>query len=229
LINEEFYADAVTPEQLDLLLAYAWRHFGPYFFRYNLAVYNNEIRYVMPLRIRLSDFRPSKSQRRVLRRNEDLLVRFAPIKITDEIESLFHRHKRRFEHGIPASVYDFLSSDAAKYPTSGFQITARDGDGRLLAASFFDVGESSVSAIYGCFEPTETTRSLGIFTMLKVIEYAAANGKAFYYHGYAYEGESFYDYKKQFSAMETFDWIANWTEFTTATHTSPRNVQTYEN
>ena len=74
LINEEFYAESVTPEQLDKLLADAWRHFGTHFFRYNLGVYQNEIRRVMPLRIRLADFHLSKSQRRILRKNEDLNV-----------------------------------------------------------------------------------------------------------------------------------------------------------
>ena len=54
------------------------------------------------------------------------------------------------------------------------------------------------------------TRRVGIFTMLKEIEYAIAAGKRYYYHGYAYEGESFYDYKKKFNAVEYFDWAGNW-------------------
>jgi len=86
-------------------------------------------------------------------------------------------------------------------------------NGELLAASFFDVGECSVSSIYGIFEPTETARGLGILTMLKEIEFALGQGKELYYHGYAYEGESFYDYKKRFSALEEFDWEGNWVHF----------------
>ena len=74
LINEEFFADAVTGDELDLLLDDGWRHFGQHFFRYNLGVYDNEIRLVLPLRIRLADFRLSKSQRRVHRRNADVEV-----------------------------------------------------------------------------------------------------------------------------------------------------------
>ncbi len=210
-INEQFEADAVTAEQLDMLLADGWRHFGIYFFRYNLNIHKEDIVRVIPLRIRLADFKLSKTQKRVLRKNEDLTVEFAPIKITDEIESLFHRHKRRFDHGVPDSIYDFLSPDAANYPTVGFQITARDVDDKLLAKSFFDVAAESVSAIYGCFDPDETSRSLGIFTMLKVIDFATRNGKTFYYHGYAYDSESFYDYKKRFSGLEQFDWN-NWSE-----------------
>jgi len=220
-INEEFHADAVTPAQIDTLLADGWRHFGTRFFRYNLAVYKNEIRRVMPLRIRLADFRTSKSQRRVLRRSADLDVSIGRFDVTPETHEIFERHKRRFKSGVPNSIYDFIARDAESSPTELFEITARN-DGKLVAASFFDLAERSVSAIYGCFDPDETARSLGIFTMLKVIEYATELGFEFYYQGYAYEGESFYDYKKQFSAMETFDWIANWTEFTPETQRSQR-------
>ncbi len=210
LINEEFYADSVTAEQIDLLLADGWRHFSEHFFRYNLGVYQDEIRRVMPLRIRLADFGFSKSQRRVLRKNSDLDVKIQPINITDEIYELFDRHKTRFKSGVPSSIYDFLSMDDG--PTKVFEVGVRH-KGELLAASFFDVGENSVSSIYGIFEPEETSRSLGILTMLKEIEYAMESGKQYFYPGYAYEGESFYDYKMRFTALEYFDWKGNWLPF----------------
>jgi leucyl-tRNA---protein transferase len=217
-INEAFDADAVSPAQLDLLLTDGWRHFGTHFFRYNLNLYREEIRRVIPLRIRLADFRLSKSQRRVLKKNADLAVTFTPASLTDEIHELFHRHKGRFDHGVPDSIYNFLSDDAANSPVECFQIVARDNDAQLLAVSFFDVGETSVSAIYALFDPEITNRSLGIFTMLKVIDHAAALGKTFYYQGYAYEGESFYDYKKRFSGTEAFDWNGNWEKFSHRGH-----------
>src|SRR5688572_18903435 len=105
-INEEFYADAVRPDQMDMLWSEAWRHFGSHFFRYSLGFYREDIRQVLPLRIRLSDFTLSKNQRRVLRTNEDLNVEVRPIEIDDETEALFHRHKQRFDHGVPESIYD---------------------------------------------------------------------------------------------------------------------------
>jgi len=209
IINEEFYSDNIAPATYDLRLADGWRHFGKQFFRYNFGIYMNEIRRVLPLRIRLADFQISKSQKRTLRRNADLLTDIAPIAINREIEDLFHRHKRRFRFGVPNSVFDFVSHDSASVPTEGFQIEARL-DGRLVAISFFDISCIGVSAIYGCFDPDETRRSLGIFTMLKIIEHARTTGKQFYYHGYAYDGESFYDYKKRFTAIEVFDWSGNW-------------------
>jgi arginine-tRNA-protein transferase len=80
----------------------------------------------------------------------------------------------------------------------------------LVAVSYFGIGELATSGIYAMFEPTESPRSLGIFTLLKEIEYSIEQGKEFYYLGYCYEGESFYDYKKRFRGTEVFDWNGNW-------------------
>lgn len=208
-ISEEFFAQKVSPERLDTLLESGWRHFGTHFFRYSLAFYEREIRRVLPLRIRLSNFSFSKSQRRVLRKNQDLQIVVRPIKITREIESLFERHKKRFRSGTPDSIYDFFSFNAAETPCRALEICVYKKE-KLLAASFFDVAAASVSGVYAIFEPEEAARSLGIFTMLLEIDFALKNDKKFYYQGYAYLGESFYDYKKRFRALEKFDWRGNW-------------------
>lgn len=207
LVNEEFFADAVSGEELDLLLEDGWRHFGQHFFRYNLGIYDDELRLVLPLRVRLADFRLSKSQRRVLRRNADAETAIGPVILDDETLDLFDRHKQRFLTGAPSSIYDFLSRE--REPVEVLELSVRR-DGRLIAASFFDVGKTSISSIYGMFDPEETTGSLGIFTMLEEIAYAISSSKTHYYHGYAYEGSSFYDYKKRFSALEMYAWRGNW-------------------
>ncbi len=211
-INEQFFAASVTPGKLDLLLANGWRHFGEHFFRYNLGIHDDEIRRVFALRIDLERFVFSKSQRRVIRRNADLESSIGPVSIDDEIGRLFDIHRQRFASGAPESIRDFLSADPGRVPCATLQCSVRNGQ-KLLAASFFDVGDESVSSIYGMFDPAESKRALGILTMLREIEYAVDIGKRYYYHGYAYEGASFYDYKKRFSALETFDWRGNWTDF----------------
>ncbi|HUR99285.1 MAG TPA: GNAT family N-acetyltransferase [Pyrinomonadaceae bacterium] len=208
-INEEFFADRVAPHQLDELLANGWRHFGTQFFRYSLGVYESDIRRVIPLRIRLHNFLPSKSQRRALRQNADASVEIRPIEITGEAVALFEKHKHRFKNGVPESIHDFLEANSSLMPCEAFELNVRVS-GRLVAASYFDVGAGSVSAIYGMFDPEFSTRSLGIFTMLKEIEFALANGKEFYYQGYSYEGQSFYDYKKRFRGTEGYDWTGTW-------------------
>lgn len=212
LINEEFYADHLLPEQMDSLWAKGWRHFGTHFFRYNVGFLIDDLRFVLPLRVRLANFSFSKSQRRLRRRNEDLDVSIRPIEIGVEAESLFNRHKTRFDHGIPESIYNFISREPATSPCEAKEIRVTK-DGELVAVSYFDVGRKSASGIYAMFEPTITDRGLGIFTMLKEIEYAIGNGCDFYYQGYAYQGPSFYDYKKRFRGTEAFDWDHDWVAY----------------
>ncbi len=209
-INEAFEADHITPAQLDTLLANGWRHFGTHFFRYNLGSHGFDIERVTPLRIRLSEFLFSKSQRRVLRKNDDLDVVIRPLQIDTLTEELFNKHKIRFKHNTPDSIYDFLPRGVSPCDAKEIRVLK---DGELIATSYFDVGERTASGVYAIFEPAEQKRSLGIFTMLKEIEFALEGGKQFYYQGYAYEGKSFYDYKKRFRAMEIFDWNGNWKSF----------------
>ena len=211
-INQEFYASRVLPRELDVLLADGWRHFGTDFFRYNLGLHQSEIRLVQPLRVRLDDFFFSKSQRRVLKTNRDLQTIIRPVEIDEKKKSLFERHKHRFKESAPRSLYDFLSPDAASVPCEAKEVCVYDKE-KLLAVSFFDVGERSISGVYAMFEPEEKRRSLGIFTMLLEIGYALETRKQFYYQGYSYEGNSFYDYKKRFSALEKYDWKGNWVDF----------------
>jgi len=211
-INEEFYTLKASPKQMDALWANGWWHFGTQFFRYNLTFYNGGICQVFPLRIRLSDFCLSKNKRRINKKNQDLRTIIRPIKITKEKEILFEQHKRRFKHNMPFSLYDFLSFDAERVPCEALEVCVYDKE-KLLAVSFFDVGETAISSIYAMFAPEESSRSLGIFTMLLEIDFARKHGKDFYYQGYCYDGNSFYDYKKRFRALERFDWNENWISF----------------
>jgi len=213
LIYDQFSSEKVSPEDCDLLLSQGWRHFGQLFYRYNLAFSVSEIRFVVPLRIRLENFKFSKSQRRILRKNSDLNFSIQPISFDEQKHQLFERHKERFVESKPNSLYDFLDEDAANTPCESFEISVFDSQRNLMAVSFFDCGSESISAIYGMFEPEAEKRSLGIYTMLLEIQHAIESGKEFYYHGYAYEGDSFYDYKKRFSAIERYDWKGNWVEF----------------
>lgn len=211
-VNEAFYAASVSRRKMDVLLARAWRHFGNYFYRYSLSIYDESVRRVLPLRVRLRNFQFSKSQRRTLRRNADLRCEIRPIVITEESDALFERHKSRFRHSVPDSIYCFLSANPSVEPSPASELAVYLED-RLVAVSYFDEGIKATSGIYAAFEPELSDRRLGIFTMLKEIEYSIATGRSYYYPGFAYEGESFYDYKKRFDSLEVFDWIGHWLPF----------------
>lgn len=207
LISEDFDAASVSHEAMDELLAAGWRHFGSHFFRYNWQAVEGQWQTVIPVRIRLCDFRPSKSQRRVLRRNADLACVFVPSEIDDVVEAMFQRHKERFKDNVPSTITDFMSPTPSILPGEGRMLRCTL-DGQLVAASFVDIGKTAMSSVYGVFEPAHSERSLGTFTMLREIEAAQAAGMTHHYPGYVTSGSSNYDYKKQFAALEGYDWGA---------------------
>lgn len=213
MINEYFLADNVSPEEMDMLWAEGWRHFGVYFFRYSTVDHDGARCHVTPLRIDLEAFVLSRSQKRILKNNEDLRVVIRDAVIDRESEALFDRHRKRFRDNVPDSLRDFMSDMPASVPCPNQEICAFDGD-RLLAISFLDVGASATSAVYAAFEPEEAKRSLGIFTMLCAIAHTRTLGYRYYYPGYAYREPSLYDYKKRFSGLEYLDWSLGWKVFT---------------
>lgn len=224
-LNQYTHRQSVTPAQLDQLLANGWRHFGTAFFRYSLLIDGGKIQQVVPLRIRLADFELSSSQRRVLARNRDTRLHIRPTTIDRARRELFDRHKQRFANNIPESIDDFLSPEPATVPCRNEELgvcldqTAPDDNsgapgGRLIAASFLDLGQQAASAVYAMFEPDQAARSLGIYLILRGIDYAKERGLKYYYPGYAYREPSFYDYKKRFSALEAYDWQGRWRPFT---------------
>lgn len=197
--------EALHPEFYDQLLAQGWRHFGAQFFRYNVMEHDGQPDYVLPLRIDVEHFELSKSQRRVLRKNADVEVHYRPFVFSEEAEALFLAHRRRFVDNVPESLTTFLGNADGGFPVQCMEMQVRH-EGRLIAASYFDLGYRSTSSVYGTFDPLFSERSLGVFTLLKEIEWAKAQGMRFVYHGYSTIRPGIYEYKKRFTGMEFYHW-----------------------
>jgi leucyl-tRNA---protein transferase len=219
LVWDEFHAEHVPPDGMDALWNEGWRHFGVHFFRYSLMEHEGALLTVVPVRVDLSHFVLSKSQRRVLRRNSDVTVEIAPASLTNEACEMFHRHKTRFSDNVPEDLTVFLSGDPARVPCECLQLRCVRGS-ECVAVSFFDVGQRSISSVYAMFEPHCAERSLGIFSMLQEIAWAQSQGKQFAYPGYATLGRSHYDYKKHFTGLQGYDWAdqcwKSWSSMSTA-------------
>jgi leucyl-tRNA---protein transferase len=213
MIYDEYQFEKVSPDSMDLLWKGGFRHFGSHFFRYSVGLLNGEYAEVIPLRILLSEFIPSKSQKKTIRKNQDLIVKIRDCFIDEEKLQLFETHAKRFTENRPESIFTFLSpKNAATDPCELKEVCVYDKD-RLAAVSFLDLGEKASSSVYAMFHPDYSKRRLGIYTMLLEIEYSKSRQMDFLYPGYAYREKSFYDYKKKFHPMEYFDWNGNWLAF----------------
>lgn len=208
--EEYFVCWAAAPEEMDARWAEGWRHFGALFFRYRSARPGGRPCTVVPLRVAVERFAPSRSQRRIIARNRDAQVGIGETVINDELEEMFERHKTRFRSDVPERLSVFLSPFMpGRVPCRNETISVRVG-GRLVAASFLDVGRRATSAVYAMFDPAESRRSLGVFTMLEALRYTRETGRAHYYPGYACREPSVYDYKTNFAGLEQFDWRGRW-------------------
>ena len=207
--EEYFLCWSATPERMDELWAGGWRHFGWVFFRYRLWQHGGRWLTVTPLRIDLERYTPSRSQRRVLARNRDLRVETRPTEIVAEMRRMFRRHRLRFREQVPESLDNFLSDAPATVPCRNETIRVYSGS-RLVAAHFLDVGADASSSVYSMFDPGESRRSLGVYTILLAVERARGAGQRHYYLGYATREPSPYDYKKNFAGLEEYDWRGRW-------------------
>jgi arginine-tRNA-protein transferase len=209
-IEESFKSESMTHVQLDACLQEGWVRFGIDFKRHSFYHADHSVWTVQPLRVPLSEFRLSKSQRRILRRNADLQVRIGPAKLDETRRQLFNNHKRRFTDPNPDSLEGFIGTSPARCPCETVEIAVYEKEYHLIAASYLDIGRQSASSIHASYDLACGRRRLGICTMLWEIDYARERGCAYYYPGFAFHEPSCMDYKKQFPAMEWYDWQEHW-------------------
>ena len=139
-----------------------------------------------PLRVPVSEFVPSKSQRRVLRRNQDDVRVEVGVALVDATRlSMFNRHK--LERNLSSSG-EPLSAEAYRawvvhtcVKTLEFRYLVGE---RLVAVSVVDVGARSLSSVYHYFDPGESWRSLGVFSALAELAWAREQGYEWYYLGF---------------------------------------------
>ena len=189
----------VTPEEFDLLLAEGDRRFGP--FLYRTACPSCEA--CQPIRVPIADFAPSRSQRRAIKKNDDVEVVMGDPQVSPRHLEIYNRHLMerglaRSEEGIGEAAYR-LHLLKTCVDTKEVRYYVR---GRLVATSILDVGKTSASSVYHAFDPDESGRSLGVFSVVKEIALCKELGLAWYYLGLYVEDCSRLSYKAQYRPHE---------------------------
>ncbi|MDY6848505.1 MAG: arginyltransferase [Geoalkalibacter sp.] len=194
-----FLAGKVDAGEISDLLARGWRKFGLYFFRPECQ----SCRQCIPLRVRTTEFAPSRSQRRVLRKAGDLQVRFVSLNLSGRIYDLYRRHSEgRF--GEKTDPEDFLYNFyMPACPALQTEVYAGD---KLIGVGFLDQGRDCLNSVYFFFDPAYSELSPGTYSVLKEIEHARSLGLAYYYLGYYVPGCSRMGYKDHFRPREHYDW-----------------------
>ncbi|MAD43993.1 MAG: arginyltransferase [Oceanospirillaceae bacterium] len=157
----------------------------------------------LPVRIRVNEFLPSRSQKRTLRRNRDLTLEVTRPDSSEETYRLYERYiSERHQDGdmYPPSEQqydDFLASD---FGTTAF-LKARK-NGRLVACMVFDQLEDGLSSVYSFYDPDEQDRSLGTWLILQANYLAHGLALPYNYLGYLVHESKKMAYKRKFVPLD---------------------------
>ena len=137
-----------------------------------------------PIRIPVRDFRPTRSQRRVIRRNRDVRVAIGPATFSEEKLALYNRHKQ--ERGLAMDDRPMTERGYRGWFVESCVETVEMryllGD-RLVGVGILDLGRLDASSVYFFFDPDESRRSLGVFSVLVETAWLRLQGGRHHYLG----------------------------------------------
>ena len=164
------------------------------------------------VRVVANEFEASRSMRRIVNRNSDLVGEMKIAVPTSEQYSIFRAYldSRHRDGGMAdMTVLDYaMMVEDSHIETRVVEYRRREGDeagrqaGDLIAVALTDVLGDGLSMVYSFFEPDEASRSLGTFMVLDHIERASQMGLAYVYLGYWVRGSRKMDYKSRFLPQE---------------------------
>lgn len=191
----------LTSNDFDHLLINGWRHFGYYFFMPNCSNCSS----CTPIRTVIEEFKPSKSQRRNLKKNINTTVEIQDLIYSDEIYEIYKKHSHD-KFNQDSSKKDFKESFFADALSGNSKLSLYKVDSKLVGVGFIDISNEGISSIYFCYDTDFSHLGLGVYSVLKEIEYANELGKSYYYLGYYIEGNGSMEYKAKYKPYETLSW-----------------------
>jgi arginyl-tRNA--protein-N-Asp/Glu arginylyltransferase len=155
------------------------------------------------VRVRVDDFKRSRSQRRCWLRNNDLDVTVVTQSFVQEHYDLYARYVTTRHAGggmddpSPEKYQEFLLCSWADTQLVEFR-----SDGKLLAVAVSDQVPDALSAVYTFFAPEEAVRGLGVYAVMWQVEAARQAGLTWLYLGFAIDDCVKMRYKRDFKPQQ---------------------------
>ena len=166
----------------DELIKKGFRRSGQYIYKPRCSKCNSCI----PIRINVNNFKNSKSQKRVRKKNRDLTFRILPLNFNEEHFELYLKYQRaRHAAGVTnsddiADYNDFL----IKSNVSTKILEFRDSMGVLKIISIVDFLNDGLSAVYTFYDTESKSNSYGTHSILCLIQLCLREKLKYLYLGY---------------------------------------------
>ncbi len=197
----------VDPEEFEQMLERGWRRFGPDYFRPSCRSGCA----CVPLRVRSSAFKPSRSQERAARH---LATRFRMViglpAVDEQRLSLFRRwhdsrEKARGWESMEMTVQSFWFTFAFPHPCVreiAYYDDHASGGKKLVGVGICDETPDAISAAFFYYDPDYLRFSPGTAHIVHQIDRARSEGRACVYLGYTVAGCPWMEYKSKFRHHE---------------------------
>lgn len=181
-------------------------------------------------RIRVADFTPSRSQRRISRRNQRVARQATSPWATEDQFDLFRRYldSRHADGGMAdMDIFEFAAMvEETPIRSRVIEYSQPDPDrgaNMLSAVCLTDVLDDGLSMVYSFYDPDLDRQSLGTYVILDHIAIARDAGLPYVYLGYWVPGSPKMGYKAKFSGVEvyrngTWETLRPDTDYSTDTH-----------
>lgn len=164
------------------------------------------------VRIPVVSFRPSRTQRRLIKVNDDLIVKKVPNEATQEQYNLLRKYlaKRHTGGGMSNMAFEeyigMVETSPVKSCLFEYRLPAVDDEknGKLVAVTLTDIMRNSLSMVYSFFDITQNhnKRSLGTYIILDHVARARLLEFKHVYLGYWVENSPKMSYKSNFQPLE---------------------------
>ena len=165
------------------------------------------------VKIDAQNSRLNRSQKRNLKRNEDVQTHFVEPMFDERHFQLYCRYQAwkhpgdSMDHGDRLKYEDSLIRSSVQSVFLEFYLGQE-----LVAVSVVDVAAQGLSAVYTFFEPALASRSLGRFAVLSLVKKAREMGLNYVYLGYWIKDCEKMNYKSEYRPLLMYDGKA-WVDF----------------
>ena len=155
-------------------------------------------------RVPVADFKRNSAQKKAWKKNQDLTLKITSTQNANITHYQLYERYIRERHAdgdmFPPS-YDQFEKFLIQSCAESFFIELWK-DNRLVCVSTCDMLDDGLSAVYTFFDPDESHRSLGVFAVLKQIEYIQSLEQPYVYLGYWVPHSRKMNYKSQYAPIE---------------------------